>query len=326
MGTAGRQLAILTRNDAPDGEQSQAWQEPLYSRGPDGAARGLAAYLERQPAWLVLGMGGVLTALVTLVDLPAGRGLYLTPIYMVPVGLVSWLLGRRAGLAMAATGALIWSLAYVLGGPALAWGTVAPYWNIASQLGMLLAVGLVVSGLREALEREKELARTDPLTGVPNSRAFLEHLDRELSRALRYKHPFTVAYLDTDDFKVINDHFGHNEGDRLLRAIADTVGANMRATDLVARMAGDEFTLLLPETGRKESEIVMARVKHALAIAMQSYGWPVTFSMGVVTYDSPPPSVHDLIKVADDLMYSVKRGGKNSVQHAVYEEREGSAA
>jgi len=285
----------------------------------------MVAYLERQPAWLIAGAGAGLCALVALADLVAGRGLYLMPFYVAPVALVSWLLGRKAGLAMALTGTLSWSLAYTLGEPMLPWGTIVPYWNIASQLAILLSVSLVVSGLREALDREKELARTDPLTGVPNSRAFLEQLDQELSRSLRYKHPFTVAYIDIDNFKEINDRFGHGEGDNLLQAVAQTVRASIRATDLVARIAGDEFTLLLPETGHKESEMVMARVKHALAVAMHDNEWAVTFSVGVVTYVSPPPSVDMLVKVADDLMYQVKRGGKNSVQHELYEERQGAA-
>jgi diguanylate cyclase (GGDEF)-like protein len=179
--------------------------------------------------------------------------------------------------------------------------------------------------LRSALDAQKELARIDPVTGAPNSRAFFEQLDRELARSLRYGQPFTVAYLDADNFKRINDEYGHIVGDALLRIVVDTVRANIRTSDVFARIAGDEFTLLMPETEGKESELVMARVRKALSGAMQANDWPMTFSVGVVTYVSPPPTLDALMQVADDVMYSVKHGGKDAVRHSVYGERKGAA-
>ena len=285
----------------------------------------VAEFVERQPAWLVFGAGIMLVGLVGWVDYLAGAGLSSTPFYLVPVALVTWALGRRAGVAIALAATLSWSLAYLYAGTPPPWDSVTPYWNVAVQLGIFVTVSLILSGLREALEHEKELARTDPITGAPNARAFFEHVEQELERSARYRHPFTVAYLDADDFKGINDRFGHTVGDNLLRVVAGVVGGNIRSTDLVARIAGDEFTLLMPETGRKEAEMVMSRVSTALAAAMESNGWPVTFSMGVVTYASPPDTVNALVKIADDVMYSVKRNGKNSVRHAVFGERKGAA-
>jgi diguanylate cyclase (GGDEF)-like protein len=163
------------------------------------------------------------------------------------------------------------------------------------------------------------------VTGAANSRAFFEQLDKELVRSIRYDHPFTVAYLDADNFKSINDQYGHSGGDALLRVVVDTVQASIRTTDLLARIAGDEFTLLLPETGRKESEQVIARVQKGLDEAMEANAWTMTFSMGVVTYASPPANMDSLLQIADDLMYSVKRAGKDGVRYAVYGERKGAA-
>jgi diguanylate cyclase (GGDEF)-like protein len=264
-------------------------------------------------------------ALVGWADYLAGAGLSFTPFYLVPVALVTWAMGRGVGVAVALAATFIWSLVFVSVGTGPAWDTLTPYWNIAVQLGIFVAASLILSGLREGLEHEKELARTDPITGAPNSRAFFEQVEQELERSMRYGHPFTVAYLDADNFKGINDTFGHTVGDNLLRVVAGVVGGNIRSTDMVARIAGDEFTLLMPETGRKEAEMVTARVSKALASAMESNGWPVTFSIGVVTYDTPPTSVNALVKVADDVMYSVKREGKNAVRHAVFGERKGAA-
>jgi diguanylate cyclase (GGDEF)-like protein len=313
-----RQLAVLTEVG-----ESGPGSGPRHER--DGFSQRVAGYVERQPAWLVFAIGVILVGLVGWVDYLAGEGLSFTPFYLVPVALVTWVLGRGVGVAIALAATFSWSLAYLYAGPAVQWDSLTPYWNIAVQLGIFVVMSLILSGLREGLEHEKELARTDPVTGAPNSRAFFEQVEQELERSARYGHPFTVAYLDADDFKGINDRFGHTVGDNLLRVVAGVVGGNLRTTDLVARIAGDEFTLLMPETGRKEAEMVMSRVSTALAAAMESNGWPVTFSMGVVTYASPPPTVNALVKIADDVMYSVKRNGKNSVRHAVFGERKGAA-
>ncbi len=283
------------------------------------------AFAERQPAWLVLWVGLGLVMLVGWLDYLAGAQLSFMPFYLVPVSVVTWLLGRKAGVTVALAGTAAWSLSYFYDASALEWGSIEPYWNVASRLVIFLVVSLILSGLRDALNHEKELARTDPITGAPNSRAFFEQVELELSRSLRYNHSFTVAYLDVDNFKQINDRYGHTVGDTLLRAVAETVRASIRTTDMVARIAGDEFTLLMPETGRKESEMVMARVRKALAATMRGNDWQITFSMGVVTYRIPPPTIDALIKVADDVMYSVKRNGKNSVCHEVYGEQQGAA-
>ena len=107
----------------------------------------------------------------------------------------------------------------------------------------------VVAALRHALDREKESARTDPLTGVSNRRHFIELTAAALAFARRYRRPMTIAYLDLDNFKQINDRLGHQAGDEVLRAVARTVRNRLRATDVVGRLGGDEFAVCLPETG-----------------------------------------------------------------------------
>jgi len=321
MGGASRQLKILTGVEEPRRGQNQA----VEVRVRHGFAQRSAAILERQPPWLVFIVGLAWIALVTLVGSTLRGGLSLTPLYLVPVALVSWVSPRVLGVVTAIVATLTWSVLYVGGELTAQLANLTTYWNVSAQLTIFLVVSLVLSGLREALGHERALARTDPVTGAANSRAFFEQLDKELVRSIRYDHTFTVAYLDADNFKSVNDKYGHAGGDALLRVVVDTIQANIRTTDLVARIAGDEFTLLLPETGREESELVVARVRKGLTAAMQAKGWAITFSIGVVTYASPPASVDSLLQIADDLMYSVKRAGKDSVRYAVYGEREGAA-
>jgi diguanylate cyclase (GGDEF)-like protein len=159
------------------------------------------------------------------------------------------------------------------------------------------------------------MARTDYLTRVANSRYFAEIASHEIKRAGRYLHPFTVAYLDIDDFKSVNDRWGHSTGDQLLALVADTIRGNIRATDSIARLGGDEFVFLLPETGYDAASVVIQKVHQSLQAVMGGKGWPVTFSIGVVTFRTPPDSVDGMIRAADAFMYSVKHSGKNRIQH-----------
>jgi diguanylate cyclase (GGDEF)-like protein/PAS domain S-box-containing protein len=188
--------------------------------------------------------------------------------------------------------------------------------DITAQIHAERALKASEEKLRIALENEKNLARLDFLTQIPNRRAFSEILQAETARSRRYKRPLTLAYIDLDHFKQINDQLGHEIGDELLRLIARTIQDNVRATDTISRLGGDEFALLLPETGREEACGVIAKLRTILLEKVGERKWPVTFSIGVATFAKPGESVAQLVKVADDLMYSAKTEGKNRVTAA----------
>jgi len=141
-----------------------------------------------------------------------------------------------------------------------------------------------------------------------------------MSRALRYERPFTLAYLDVDDFKAVNDAGGHNEGDRLLRRIAHTIRTNIRSMDAIARLGGDEFAILLPETGPAAAGVALRKIQHRLLEMTRSEAQPVGFSIGAIVCVGPPESADRLIGFADHLMYEVKRGGKNGLRIEVLDE------
>jgi diguanylate cyclase (GGDEF)-like protein len=127
-----------------------------------------------------------------------------------------------------------------------------------------------------------------------------------------------LAYIDLDNFKTVNDTYGHLIGDSLLRLVADTIRNNIRTTDVLARLGGDEFVVLLPETDFEQSEIVINKVQTQLLDEMKKNNWPVTFSIGAVTFLTPPESVDEMIKKADNLMYSAKKNGKNTKKREVW--------
>jgi len=189
--------------------------------------------------------------------------------------------------------------------------------NLVGQLFVFAFFGLILARLREHLAREHQLASTDPLTGVGNRRAFWDIAEREMLRCRRFGLPFSIAYLDVDGFKSVNDRLGHRHGDDLLMAIARTLAANVRAVDFVARIGGDEFALLLPGTGADGARTVIAKLSECLAGAEWNNAFQVRFSIGGVTVEDPATDIDTVIARADAVMYAVKKGGKDGQQHEI---------
>ena len=273
----------------------------------------IISFLGRQPMPFVF-VSFTLVVLIGAVDYLTGADISFALFYLIPIGLVSWYVGWSMGALVAILCILAWFLSdYFLG--VLRWDSIAPYWNTAVMLGVFLAFAFTVSALKSSVDYEKQITRTDALTEAANTRGFYELAARELEIARRYKHPFTVIYMDIDDLKRVNDHFGHQTGDAVLRVVADTITRNLRSVDAVARLGGDEFAVLLPETGYEQADVAIRRLRDRLTGAMSRNDWAVTFSLGAVTFADPPPTVDDMVQHADNLMYSVKDDGKNAVKH-----------
>jgi diguanylate cyclase (GGDEF)-like protein len=270
-----------------------------------------------QPLLVALYLG--LVGLFMVFDILTGPDLSFIIFYLLPILLAAWFSGRRIAYAMAVAGACAWFYADVVSHSGYS-HPIVPYWNVSVKLCVFLICAGILSRLKETMEREKDLARKDMLTGAANRRAFFEAAQTEIDRLHRYKHPFTLAYIDCDNFKEINDTLGHEVGDLVLRAIATTVPRNIRSSDIFARIGGDEFVLLLAETGAEQARAVIEKINTALLDRMQTEQWPVTFSIGVITYLRSPANVDELIKKADNLMYGAKHEGKGSVNYAVWKE------
>lgn len=185
--------------------------------------------------------------------------------------------------------------------------------DVTSQVLTEEALKVSEEKLQAALEKEKNMARVDFLTQIANRRTFYEAVADEAKRSRRYARPMTLVYIDVDNFKQVNDVHGHETGDQLLKMIGQTIRASIRATDMVARLGGDEFAMLLPETSSEAAGVVMAKVQPRLQKAAEEKEWPVTFSVGMVTFSTPLESVDEMIKRADELMYEVKRTGKSAL-------------
>lgn len=161
--------------------------------------------------------------------------------------------------------------------------------------------------------RISELMLTDPLTGAGNRRHLDERFVLEVDRAQRYDKQLSVVIADLDHFKAINDTYGHNAGDEVLKAVAAVIRGSMRATDIMARFGGEEFVLLLPETGRVGAELLAERIRRALELQpVGGLAQPVTASFGVAIARASE-SAKDVLKRADEALYQAKHAGRNRV-------------
>ena len=275
----------------------------------------LVDHLTNLPRSVITTLALLVCVVVGMVDGMSGPNYSLVPFYLVPVALSAWFVGRRTGYLLACLSALIWLFAEVAGRD-YSRLDFAVYWNDFMELLLFLLTALVVSALKGAFDREKAIAHTDHLTGLPNRRHYYEIVTAEMRRNHRYDEPFTVAYLDIDHFKNVNDTMGHAQGDQLLRQVATVIAAAIRETDTVARLGGDEFALLFPETAGDSALSVAAKVRQRLRADVESR-WPVSFSMGLVTYLKSPATIDEVIGRADRLMYQVKDGSKDGLRREV---------
>lgn len=263
-------------------------------------------------------LGVVVIALFGYIDYTTGPEFGFSLFYLVPVTACAWAVGSGAGVIVACVAALAWFSADA------PWHGVnaVSMWNAGTRLAVYVGIALLTSRVRHdrealskvnaelavLLEREQELARTDSLTGLPNARAFFDALQRAIETSRRSGALFGVAYLDLNDFKSINDRFGHPTGDRVLRRVAEHFTAAVRKADLVARLGGDEFAVLFADADPVKLGSACERIQAEIAAISREY--PETrlgVSIGVAEVGPETTDAADAIRRADEAMYRSKR-------------------
>lgn len=273
-------------------------------------------FLENAPKSLVLTLGLLVVGLIAAIDYFIPPDISTSIFYIIPVCFTTWFASERAGIFLSIVSAIAWFVTN--SNVPETDGQILPaihYWNASVRLGFFLTISYLLSELKSALKREQKLIRTDGITGVANRRLFSELAIIEIKRSRRYGHPLTIAYIDIDDFKNINNYGGYKIGDLVLQTIAQTIKKAVRETDIIARMGGDEFALLLPGIGYETAQTVVVRVQNQLIEIMDENKWPATFSIGAITFINPPETVEDAIEKVDYLMYCIKNDGKNKLEH-----------
>lgn len=264
------------------------------------------------PAQVHLACSVVILVLGTL-DYQTGVEASFSVFYLLPISVMAWYVNSPACYFYSLVAAVVWDYANVLAGEVLS-HPIFYVWNGSVRLAFFLTVSSLLRQLRAQLDREREFSRRDYRTGLWNARAFKEALAVEHTRALRQKTSLSLAFLDLDHFKSVNDTKGHDEGDRVLAQVADTLKAIVRRSDVIARLGGDEFVIVLPGCDSAAAEQIGEKLVQAIRTMSKEQGWPVTASVGVLVH--PDPRAEDdlkaLVRLSDQLMYRVKEQGRDS--------------
>lgn len=264
----------------------------------------------RQACTRWLTVTGMLFA-IGVVHHVGGRNIGLYTFFVLPCAYAGWALGRCSGLVVAvASAAIVLASDFMthLGAPAAELATNA---LLRAVLYVLIASGTDTIG--RLIHRLHEQSRTDALTGMANRREFLARGEAELARARRSKRPFSVLFIDIDNFKAVNDTLGHAEGDALLRRVGRLTTSMVRSVDTAARLGGDEFALLLPETDRAGARRIAEKLHRGMKEELDGTGLRVSASIGAAAFPAAPSTFDDALKFADELMYTIKRGSKDAV-------------
>lgn len=312
IGAAGRMAATLGRGVAA----LRRWARMEREGDPVERLLGIAWSNPGALAVTVVGLMAVL--IIARVDCVVGPRIALGLFYLLPVAAAAWWGGFSHGILVALSAAAAWKLVDDVHDlhdhPALI------LWNGLVRFLTLATVSLLLSRLHLSVRREKLAARTDALTGALNGRTFLAALIVQAERSRRERRPLTLAYVDLDHFKEVNDRYGHARGNDALNAFVRVVRSGMRRTDLLGRLGGDEFALLLPSTDAGEAVLALTRLQRLLREEMAAHGWPITLSIGAATFHYAPANVDLMIRRVDTLMYGAKRGGKDRVHHETVDE------
>jgi len=254
-------------------------------------------------------------AVIGYLDLISSYELGIALLYLFPIMLATWAGGRYVGMGLAVFGATLWLAADLFNGyPNRA--MPSPYWNAIMRLGIFVIVTHLVFVARRSLLRERELSHSDPLTGSANRRAIGEILKSEIERSRRFKRPFSLAYIDINDFKKLNDRYGHKMGDVALQEICAVFVKSLRQVDTIGRLGGDEFAIILPECTASMARVAIGRCAEACGNLFHTRDWPIGLSIGIGTFNGDAVTVDEALSFVDQLMYRGKSSRDGQLQCA----------
>ncbi len=269
--------------------------------------------LERAEATEVAKWAGLLLAAIGFLDFATGLEVSVSFFYLIPVALAAWFGPRGLSYLVASLSALTGQFSNDLAGDYHSHWTIT-LWNDLFQFFFFLVVAQLLIQVRSSYQRAKQASQQDFLTGLPNRPTLLARLEAELARASRTGQPIAIGYLDLDHFKQVNDRLGHSEGDRLLYLVSRAVRDELRRSDVLARVGGDEFVVVLPECSAESAAIVAKKILGVISGLSEANGWPVSASLGVVQVDKPRAfeEMGALLDRADALMYEAKANGRDN--------------
>lgn len=254
---------------------------------------------------------GLITTTIGLIDYVTGTDVRLFILYFLPLSIIGWRNSKNPsfGSSLLCTGT--WVVANIQRAVATQ-SSVVISWNILSMFTAFYVVGSLFSRMRAYVEELRNAASRDILTSLLNRRGFMAALAREAARKPSKKKPAVLMFIDLDEFKSVNDTYGHDVGDQVLCAVARVLESNLRSSDVSGRLGGDEFAVLLTDTDEAAGAIVANNLMNALRNAGPSSHSNIQCSVGAAAFNKFPSTPLDALRTADELMYEVKKSGKGA--------------
>lgn len=271
--------------------------------------------LEELPLVVTVMLTLVTVAAIGFVDVFTGNQVSLSIFYLTPVFFAVWFGRRSLGILAAVTSTLTWATIELITA-AESTPLHIRSWNTALRFGFFMVVLWLLDDVKHAHTSMEELSRTDSLTGLCNHGEFYRQVEDEIQRSRRRQRAFTIAYIDVDGFKSVNDTLGHYQGDAVLRLVARTLRSELRSVDVIGRLGGDEFAILMPETGLRSAPIVLNRLTAAVTERLERAETGISvlgFSIGAVAFYAPPVNADVAISLADRAMYEGRHDGVDGV-------------
>jgi diguanylate cyclase (GGDEF)-like protein len=243
------------------------------------------------------------------IDLATGYEYSFAVFYLIPVSIAAWYDNTKITVLTIIGAGCTWLYADFSSGHQYT-HTFTPYWNVLVRLGFFSVVAILLFKVRGNLIEMTKMAMKDGLTTLSNSRAFQMQYNDIRKKSNKSSHSFAVGVIDLDGFKKVNDTLGHSRGDDVLVAFASILKNATRSSDVVARMGGDEFIVILKKTDAKGAEEYATRLRKAFNESGLKEQCGVDFSMGISLFDNLPEDLDDATHAADLLMYKAKELGK----------------
>ena len=264
---------------------------------------------------IFISLGNIIV--IGFLDFITGVELSFSLFYLLPISIVTWFLGKKLGILFSFFSVIIWQIVNIISGQNINNYLIAS-WNFLTYLIIFLMIAFLLDEINNLLYKVQNVGILDVLTGVSTRKRFHRSLNHELFKLKQSKDPFSLVYIDLDHFKKLNDKLGHFKGDLVLKTISKTIQKNIRDIDIIGRLGGNEFAIILRETDEKLAKEIVPKLQQSLLKSMEKNKWLITFSIGVMTYINTPTSTNEAINLAKELMYDVKSSGRNNIKYSLY--------
>lgn len=254
----------------------------------------------------------LLTLLLSFIDIVTGAELTFTIFYLIPITLSVFLSGISLGISFSVLCSIVWIFSDIYPGHAYS-NLLIPVWNTLVRFVYFLLHTIMLSRLLQIMAEIQDNSFKDPLTKVYNWRYLEEYTNTLIKTANRNNSKIGIIYLDVDNFKKLNDSYGHTMGDQALITITEMVQKQIRSEDIFARLGGDEFSIVLANCSKSTAYGIINRIKDKVDIEINARGWGISLSIGCIIFSKLTSTINQMVKEVDDLMYTVKENGKNNI-------------